>query len=170
MQQIRRRAAGIAALAAITFILHAQNFAASALVIRVDPEIHLDTPSASLSFQLNNPGETLYSQPVAVTAWVRALPGQQIHLTALLQSLKGPSGDAQPASLTWTGAMSSATGGATAASCSAGGFSNNEPQQLIANWTQSGIARCAFTFALATNSSWPAGRYDGAVSFSLTAN
>ena len=47
---------------------------ASGLVIQVNPESHLDTPVASLSFQVNNPGEIAYSQPVTVTAWVRAHP------------------------------------------------------------------------------------------------
>jgi hypothetical protein len=169
VQRVWIRAAAVIALAVATLTLPALNSASSALVIQVNPESHLDTPLASLFFQVNNPGEIVYSQPVTITAWVRALPNREIHLTAQPQSLTGPSGAAPPASLTWTAAMTNPTGGAAAASCIAGDFSNSGPQQLIANWTRSGIARCTVTFALATNATWAAGAYSGAVSLTLAA-
>jgi hypothetical protein len=169
VQRVWNRAAAVIALAVSTLVLQAQNSASSGLVIQVNPESHLDTPLASIFFQVNNPGEIAYSQPFTITAWVRALPSQQIHLTAQPQALTGPSGASPAASLKWTAAMASATGGAAAASCIAGDFSNSGPQQMVANWTQSGIARCTVTFALATDASWAAGAYSGTVSLSLTA-
>jgi hypothetical protein len=169
MQKFWNRTAAIVTLAVTALILQAQNSANRGLVIQINPESHLDTPQASLSFQVNNPGEIVYSQPVTVTAWMRALPNRQIQLTAQPQSLAGPSDAAPVASLRWTATMSGATGGATAASCIGGDFGSSGPQQLIENWTQSGIAKCTVTFALATGATWPAGVYSGAVSLILTA-
>ena len=82
MQRTWNRAAAVIALAVTTLILQAQNSSSSGLVIQVNPESHLDTPVASLLFQVNSPGEIAYSQPVTITAWVRALPNRQIRLTA----------------------------------------------------------------------------------------
>lgn len=169
MKKSWHRTTAVIALTLTTLILHAQNSASSGLLVQVNPESHLDTPLANLSFQIDNPGGIAYSQPVIITAWVRALPNQQIQLTAQPQSLTGPTGEAPPTSLHWTATMASATGGATSASCIAGDFSNSGPQQLIANWTNSGIARCTVTFALMTDPTWAPGTYTSTVSLTLAA-
>jgi len=129
--------------------LPAQNQSGSALEVQVNPEAHLDTPVVPLSFQLDNPGDTVSNQPVTITAWVRSLPGQQIQLAAQVAALTGPSG-------------------AVPAVCTAGDFSAGGLQQLISGWTQSGIAKCTVTFALATGVQWPAGSYTGEVNLSLS--
>ncbi len=171
MQRVSSRAAAVIALAAsiLALALHAQNSAGSGLVIQVNPESYLDTPVAGLSFQVNNPGETVYSRPVTITAWVRALAGQQIHVTLQPQMLNGPAGTAPSARLSWTAVMASATGGATAATCISSNFSAGPLQQLIGNWTRSGIAKCTVTFALTTDSTWTAGSYTGTVALNLSA-
>jgi hypothetical protein len=65
--------------------------------------------------------------------------------------------------------METATGGATAAFCTSGDFSSGTPEQLIGNWTQSGIAKCNFTFALATAAAWSKGLYSREIDLSLLA-
>jgi hypothetical protein len=130
----------------------------------LNPESYLDIPLASLSFQINNPGEISYSQPVTITALVRALPGRQIHITLQPQTLNGPAGAAPSTPISWTAAMASATGGTIAASCIGGNFGTGGPQPPVSNWTQSGIAKCTVTFALTTESSWTAGSYESRLS------
>jgi hypothetical protein len=65
--------------------------------------------------------------------------------------------------------MEAATGGATAAFCTSGDFSSGTPEQLIGNWTQSGIEKCNFTFALATTAASSKGHYTGEIDLSLLA-
>jgi hypothetical protein len=162
------RTAAVIVLMATTFALPAENSVSSGLTIQVNPESYLDTPVASLSFQVASHGEIAYSQPVTITAWVRALPGQQIHLTAQVSSLSGPSGSAPDASLAFTAAMSGASGGATDATCASGNFTGPYPQQLINDWNRSGIARCIVIFALVPGAAATAGTYNASVSFSLS--
>jgi hypothetical protein len=147
----------------------AQNRASSSLTVQVHPETHLDTPTASLSFTVNNPGQVATSQPVTITAWVRALPNQQIHLTAQPEALNGPAGAVPAGALRWNGISAAATGGATTATCTSGDFSTSGPQQIIASWAQSGIAKCTLTFGLVTDAAWPAGIYTGIIDLSVFA-
>ena len=149
----------IAVILGLAFSALAQN---SALVIQINPEAHLDPSTIQLTFPVTNPGEVVTSQPVTVTAWVRALPGQQIHLTAQMSGLTGPS-------LQWQSASGRATGGGTTAVCASGDFSSGQTQQLIQGWTQSGIATCTLTFSLATQSTWQPGTYTGSVALNLSA-
>jgi len=142
--------------------------AGSGLVVQINPEIHLDTPVVPLSFAVDNPGEIAVNQPVTITAWVRSLPDRQIRLTARTATLNGPAGAAPTGAIRWSGSMATATGGATTAVCTSGDFSAGGPQQLIGNWTQSGIAKCTVTFALATDSGWVPGAYTGEVDLSLS--
>jgi hypothetical protein len=65
--------------------------------------------------------------------------------------------------------MASAKEGAAAAVCTGGSFGSGGPQQLIAGWTESGIATCTITFRLATDALWPPGTYSGRIEFSLLA-
>ena len=147
----------------------AQSSANSPLMVQVNPEAVLDTPVATLSFTVDNPGQIATSRPVAVTALVRDLPSQQIHLTAQPAALSGPAGPVTSAAIRWSGAMTTATGGAAAAVCTSGDFSAGGPHQMIANWTQSGIATCTITFGLVTDAGWPAGTYTGVIDLSLSA-
>lgn len=138
------------------------------LVIKVNPEAHLDISTIPLSFTVNEPGEVVMSQPVTVTAWVRALPGQQIELTAAVDGLDGPVSVPLTA-LTWSGAMGRATGGAVTANCTQGTFTEGASQSLISNWNQSGIATCTVSFSLKTDASWTAGTYSGHADLKLSA-
>jgi hypothetical protein len=147
----------------------AQSSGGSALVIRINPEAHLNPTSAQISFLVTNPGETVTSAPVTITAWVRSLPNQQIRLTAQPVNLTGPAGAIPPEAIQWNGATTSTTGGASAAVCTSGTFGPDGPRQLIYGWSQSGIAACTITFKLATDLAWPQGAYTGQVGFNLFA-
>jgi hypothetical protein len=162
-------AAIIFAISMSALAVSAQSSGSSPLTVQVNPETHLDTPTASLSFTVNNPGQVVTSQPVTITAWVRALPNRQIHLTAQPEALSGPTGAVPAGAIRWNGTMSAATGGATAAACTSGDFSAGGPQQMIANWSQSGIATCTLTFGLVTDAAWPAGTYTGVIDLSVFA-
>ena len=171
MRIVSRRVLASIVLAAIvpSVAVPAQSSGSVPLMVQVNPEARLETPMASLSFTVDNPGQIATSQPVTIAAFVRALPNQQIHLTAQPVALNGPAGAAPVAAIRWNGTMAAATGGATAAVCTSGDFSTGDPQQLIANWTQSGIARCTVTFGLATEAGWPAGAYTGVIGLSVFA-
>jgi len=140
----------------------------SGLVVHIEPEAHLSPLSATLSFTVANPGGIVASDPVAVNAWVRALPGQQILVTALASDIVGPFGRIGRSALAWTGIMQTTTGGAATATCTSGSFEQDRLRQLISNWNQSGIARCTVVFSLTTQPSWPAGAYSGRVDFALS--
>lgn len=165
----RWRVMSVVAMGVCALALWAQNPGGSALLVQVNPEAHLDPPAAQLSFQVTEPGELAASQPVTITAWVRALPNQQIRLTAQPAALNGPGGAVPLSAVLWNGAMLGATGGATAAACTSGDFSSGQPGQMIAGWNQSGIAKCTVTFRLQTETGWPEGLYTGRVELSLLA-
>jgi len=166
---LRVAMAVVLAMNVSTLTVTAVAAAGTGLMVQINPEAHLDTPVASVSFNVVNPGQLAYSQPITVTSWVRALPNQQIQLTAQPVALAGPNGAASTATIQWTGTMASATGGATTANCTSGNFGTGGAQQMIGNWSQSGIAKCTITFALATDASWPAGTYSGSINLSLSA-
>ena len=143
-------------LAAGAAIASAQN---TGLVIQVNPEAHLNISSVPLVFTVSNPGETVVSQPVTITAWVRNLPGETIQLTAQVGTLDGPAGSKPVSAVSWSGSLARATGGASVASCTLGSFAAGSVQSLISGWTQSGIASCTVTFRLETDASWTPGTY-----------
>lgn len=155
------------AMLGLTLVLWAQQPGASALVLRIEPEAHLSPSSAAFSFAVNEPGETVLSAPISITAWVRALPNQQIQLAAQGIRLTGPAGAVPASAVTWSGVMANATAGARAAACTSGSFGATSPWQLIAGWTQSGIATCTVTFSLETAASWARGAYIGEAGFTL---
>jgi hypothetical protein len=171
LQGVLFRWTGIAALAVTgcALAVRAQSSRGSALVVQVNPETHLNPSTTQLSFLVTNPGETVVSAPVTISAWVRALPNRQIRLTAQPVNLIGPAGAVPAGAITWNGAMASATEGATAAVCTSGSFGAGGPQQMISGWTQSGIAQCQVTFTLTTDAAWPQGTYSGQIDFSLLA-
>ena len=160
-----RRAVAIA-FVVTAFTISAENQGGSALSVRVVPERYLDIPVVQLSFPVTNPGVVERSEAVAVTAWARALPGQEIRLMAK-PVLIGPQGTAPTDAIQWKGSMERASGGATGALCGSGRFGSGASEQLIRNWTQSGIAKCAFTFALQTQADWPKGAYLAEISLTL---
>jgi len=152
----RRQVCLFSILGGLALALHGQS---SGLVVQVNPEAYVSPSSIPLSFSVNNPGDVVSSQPVSITGWVRALPGQQIRLSALAASLTGPAGPEPASAIGFAGTMTNATGGAKAATCAAGGFSGASAQPLVAGWGQSGIATCSVTFTLASDTGWPAGAY-----------
>jgi len=121
----------------------------SGLVIQVKPEAWVDPPDIHLTFQVNQPGEVVDSAPLTVTGWVRALPGQPIRILA-----------SSDRSVDWSSFRLSATGGAAAASCLSGGLDTGLTQDLVSNWTQSGIIRCSITFHLHSQNDWLPGTYN----------
>ena len=103
-------------------------------------------------------------------AWpwsLRSLPNRQILLTAQAATLNGAARDgvSNGNSLEWPDG--DRNGGATTAVCTSGDFSAASSRPMIGNWTQSGIAKCTVTFALATDPRWAPGNYTGAVNLSL---
>ena len=148
-------------------LLSGQNSGTS-LTIVVKPEAHVSPTAAQLVFHVASPGVAATSEPVAFTAWVRSLPGQEIHLTARALRLTGPQGDAPVSALRWSGALAAAKGGAQGATCLSGTFANGADQPLIGGWRESGIATCSTTFALTTDSSWPEGDYFGQIQLDLS--
>lgn len=118
MAVIRRRTVAVLiSILGMAAAVCAQMSRGSALVVSVQPEAHLNISTATLTFQVTEPGETVSSQAISVTAWVRALPGQHIRLSAESVSLTGPAGAVPAAALTWNGSMANATAGAKTASC-----------------------------------------------------
>jgi len=141
----------------------------TSLVIQVVPEAHITPSSVPLSFNVRNSGEVVVSEPVPVIAWVRALPGQQIRLTAQIGSLTGPDGILPVSTVSWTGTTGRATGGGTAASCTSGSFTAGSAQPLISGWNQSGIVTCNLSFSLTTDPAWSTGSYSGQVTLQISA-
>ncbi len=172
MSGVRLRIVGCVALVTglLAVSVFAQGSGGTGLVIRVVPEAHLDTPVATVTFPVANPGQVVYSQPITFTAWVRSLPNQQIQVNAQAVKIQAPDGSTPTGALSairWSGSMANATGGAATAVCTSGDFSTGQPQPLIGNWNQSGIAKCSVTFALATDPYWQTGNYTSEIDLSL---
>jgi hypothetical protein len=160
----RRQIFLLSIVSAFALALRGQS---SGLVVQVNPEAYVSPASIQLSFSVNNPGDTVSSQPAAITGWVRALPGQQIRLSALAGSLTGPAGPEPASAIGFAGTMTNATGGAKAASCATGSFSGSSAQPLVAGWGESGIATCTVTFTLSSDAAWPAGLYTARIALSV---
>jgi len=141
-----------------------QRNSSSVLVVRIGPEARVDPSQITLSFRV--PDQLV--QTATVAAWVRALPGQQIHIAARLLNLTGPDGSVSSAALAWKGAVSEASAGGKQASCSSGSFASGSMPSLAMNWRQSGMLRCTVSFELSTASLLP-GRYSGILSLAATA-
>lgn len=143
--------------------------ATGGLFVRVDPEARLTPSSVQLAFHVAGAGEVVEGESVNLTAWIRALPGQRIHVDALPGRLTGPAGAVPTSALQWRGSMVRASGGAEGALCRDGAFDTGPSQPLIEGWNRSGTATCSLTFYLATQTGWPTGEYSGRVLLSLTA-
>jgi hypothetical protein len=148
----------------------AQRTGSTNLALRVSPEAHLNPGQVTLRFLVTADGSGgIASQTETIAAWVRALPGRRIRLTASLASLAGPAGEVSPAAVLWSGASERSTAGGQAATCSAGSFAGGGAQDLVAGWQVSGTLTCAVTFSLDHPGSLPPGAYTGAVNLALRA-
>lgn len=167
---VRRRLAILAALAGIGYAasLYAQRSGSTSLTVQVLPEERLTPSQASLRFVVSADGAgDISTQTVMITAWVRALPGRRIRLTATPNVLSGPAGPLPASALHWSGSVTNAKAGGQEAICTAGSFPAAAPADLIAGWNRSGIITCAVEFSLADPRSLPAGTYAGTVMLAL---
>ena len=148
----------------------AQRTGSATLVLRISPEAHLHPEQVALRFTVtaDGLGEST-SQTEAIAAWVRALPGQRIRLSARIASLSGPSGAVSSAAIRWSGASQRASGGGQSATCASGSFAGGATQDLIDAWRTSGTLTCEVTFSLVDPRSLPPGIYSGAVDLTLRA-
>lgn len=150
------------ALLSLAFTLLAQRTATTTLVVRIDPETHLSPAKVNLSFRVSADGAgDVTSQTETVSAWVRSLPGQTIHLAA------SAAGTLPLSALRWSGAVSQATAGGQQASCTSGSFASGVSQDLAGPWTRSGTLTCAVTFSLADPRSLAPGLYTGAIDIAI---
>src|SRR5271157_248602 len=146
----------------------AQHSATTTLAVQVNPEARLDPQQVALNFRISADGASdVTYQTAIVTAWVRALPGQQIRVTARLNAFNGPDGPVPPTQLNWVGSTTRATAGAQAAACSSGTFQTGDAQDLVLGWQRSGVLTCAVDFALAAPRTLSPGLYSGAVNLAL---
>jgi hypothetical protein len=141
-----------------------QRNSSTVLVVRIGPEARVDPSQITLSFRV--PDQLV--QTATVTALVRALPNQQIHIAAHLLSLTGPGGPVPPTALAWNGTVSGATSGGQQAGCTSGAFASGSMPSLATNWRQSGMLRCTVSFAL-SGAALAAGSYSGMLSLAATA-
>jgi hypothetical protein len=157
------RAAKLACLVVCGALLPAQRTARTTLAVQVNEEARLTPDRVTLRFTVAANGRSGYTaQTVPVSAWVRALPGRRIRLTAALAGGSLPAG-----ALRWNGAATRATGGAQAATCTSGVFTAGEPAALADNWNRSGILTCAVTFSV--DAALAPGEYTADLSLTLQA-
>jgi hypothetical protein len=146
----------------------AQRSGTTTLVLQVNQEARLDPRQVALNFRVSGDGASdVTSQTISVAAWVRALPGQQIRVTAQLVSLTGPDGPVPVTQVGWAGSTTRATAGGQAATCSSGTFQPGATQDLVLGWQRSGILTCAVDFALAAPRNLSPGLYLGTVNLAL---
>ena len=146
----------------------AQHSGTTTLVLRVNQEARLDPPQVALNFRVSADGASdVTSQTAIVAALVRALPGQQIRVTAQLVSLNGPDGQVPVTQVGWAGSATRAIAGGQAATCSSGTFQPGATQDLVLGWQRSGILTCAVNFALAAPRNLSPGLYSGTVNLAV---
>jgi hypothetical protein len=161
--------AGVALLG-LAAVVMAQRTASNTLVVRVAPEQHLSVSQVALQFRVSADGVgDITNQVETLAAWVRALPGQRIRLTARIGNVSGPAGPVAPSAVSWSGSRGLATGGGQEALCTSGAFESSAPQDLVAAWNRSGTLSCAVVFSLAAPRSLPPGVYRGTVDLALRA-
>lgn len=146
-----------------------QRTGTSSLVLQVGPEARIDPQTIPLNFRVSADGASdVTSQTANVTAMVRAMAGQQIRITAQLAGWNGPGGAAPVTAVSWSGAVTRATGGGQAASCGSGVFQAGAAQDLVLGWQRSGMVACAVKFELAKQNLTP-GLYAGSVTLAVGA-
>ena len=165
----RAMAWSVAAGALVLSVAGAQpQSAGTALVVQVRPEAHLNPAQVLLHFRVSADGASdLTSQTATIAAWVRAVPSQQIRITARLESLSGSQGPAPPSALQWTSSAVRGTAGGETARCTSGSFAGGAAQELVEGWGRSGTLACSVSFSLAEPRSLPAGEYSAVVSLSV---
>jgi len=180
LQQIRKilRQSGsiiplLVAIAAATWLatsVLAQPISSSSLVIRVVPEAHLSPSQIPLMFIVSADGAVeLTSQVANVLTWVRALPGEEIHLIARFGTMAGPSGTLPASAIAWHGSVLHATAGGQDATCTDGSMAAGLSQALVSGWQRSGTLACAVTFWLESPRSLAPGVYTVMVDLALYA-
>jgi hypothetical protein len=161
-------AVAVLVLAYFVSVGRAQRSGTTALALQVNQEAHLDPQQVALNFRVSADGASdVTSQTTSVGAWVRALPGQQIRVTAQLVSLNGPDGPVPVTQVGWAGSTTRGTAGGQAATCSSGTFQPGVTQDLVLGWQRSGILTCAVNFALAAPRNLSPGLYSGTVNLAL---
>ena len=146
----------------------AQRNGSTTLVVQVNQEARLDPQQVALNFRVSADGASdVTSQTASVAAMVRALPGQQIRVTARLGSLNGPDGPVPVTQVGWAGSTTRATAGGQGATCSSGTFQAGATQDLVLGWQRSGILTCAVNFGLAAPRGLAPGLYSGTVDLAL---
>lgn len=142
----------------------AQRSGTSSLVVQVAPEARLAPQQVLLSFQISSDGTSnVTTASAAVTAWVRAAPGQAIRVRASLEDLAGPSGPVSASAVGWRGSAVSAAGGGRQAACSSGAFAPGAAQDLVLGWEAPGTLTCSVSFELNGVSGLRPGVYSGVV-------
>jgi hypothetical protein len=135
--------------------------------LNVVPESQLIPTQFSVRFIVSADGASdSLSQTQIAVARIRALPNRQIHLTARLRDVSGPSGAAPAAVIEWSGSPLNATGGAMSATCTSGSFASAPSQEMVEGWPSSGTLTCRVAFTLANPRALPPGPYTA--SFDLT--
>lgn len=165
-----KRTTLLSAVPLLSSATSAQRNAGTTLVVRVSPEAHLSPSQVALSFRVSTDGTSdVTTQTAAVAAWVRALPGQRIRLTANLANLTGPDGAVAASQLNWNGSAVQAASGGQQASCTSEIFTDTAAQDPAANWQRSGTLTCAVAFSLVNPRGLTPGIYNGTVQIALVA-
>jgi DNA-binding response OmpR family regulator len=162
---------GVLAIANLMPQLKAQSSVSStALTVRVEPEARLSQSQVPIQFLVSSDGTAdVVSQSAIVAAWIRAMPGQQIHLTARAGAVTGPSGATGAAEIRWNGSLTSATVGGQSATCTTGLLVSNTWQALVTGWQQSGTLICSLKFELTNPRVLAPGAYAAVVDLDLRA-
>ena len=146
----------------------AQHSGTTNLVLRVGPEARLDPNQVVLHFRVSADGNSdVTTQAANLAAWVRALPGQRIRITAQLASLEGPDGPAAVSAVRWSGSALNAVAGARQAGCTGGVFGQGL-QDLVQGWVGSGGLTCALKFDLTPVRDLQPGLYTGVVNLAVS--
>jgi DNA-binding response OmpR family regulator len=162
---------GVLAVANLMPQLKAQSSVSSTtLAVHVEPEARLSQSQVPIQFFVSSDGTAdVVSQSAIVAAWIRAMPGQQIHLTARSGEVIGPSGATGAAEIRWNGSLTSATVGGQAATCTTGLLVSETWQALVSGWQRSGTLICSLKFELVNPRILAPGTYAAVVSLDLRA-
>ena len=143
----------------------AERAGSTALIVNVAPESRLTPRQIPLRFAITP--DATPDVPSNVSMWVRALPGQSIHLRAALGTFSGPVGGPAP-EVRWSGSIAGATSGGQRAACNSGSFETGSSAELVSGWTQSGTLACNVVWSVANAGNLVPGVYIGAVDLALT--
>ncbi len=149
--------------------LLAQRVVSTRLMVRVEPGAYLTPAEIPLRFVVPDGAGDAAGQTATLFAWVRSAPGQQIHVTARIGEVRGPSGPVESRAIGWDASVARATAGGQSAACVNGSFASGETQELVSGWSQSGTLTCALAFAPREGSALAPGVYTGTVRLALQA-